>query len=279
MSDAADGRRGRAVRPRPGGGLRPHRPADRDGRASAGVRLLALPEACLGGYLTSLDGTAARRPPPLALDGPEIRRLAALAGDMVVTRGLLRDGRGRPVQQRGLRSGDGVLGNHRKVHQPLAEDACYRRGDRFARLRHPGRPARHDDLLRQGVSRSRPGRWRWTGPRSSSAFRPGRAAAPTRRGPGPGPVDAPLRPVRPGPGAGEPDRLAVGEPVGHVRRAALRRQRQGGGSRRRGAGQHGRRRGHGDRRTGRAGGAGTARRSMGHLRNRRPEAYLPVEVG
>jgi predicted amidohydrolase len=29
-------------------------------------------------------------------------------------------------------SGDGVLGNHRKVHQPLSEDATYRAGNEFA---------------------------------------------------------------------------------------------------------------------------------------------------
>jgi len=29
-------------------------------------------------------------------------------------------------------TGDGVLGNHRKVHQPLSEDATYRAGDGFA---------------------------------------------------------------------------------------------------------------------------------------------------
>ncbi|KMS82217.1 acyltransferase, partial [Streptomyces regensis] len=44
-----------------------------------GVQLLALPEACLGGYLANLDGDA-DGPPPLEADGPEIKRLAALAG-------------------------------------------------------------------------------------------------------------------------------------------------------------------------------------------------------
>ncbi|MGH3791545.1 MAG: nitrilase-related carbon-nitrogen hydrolase, partial [Pseudonocardiaceae bacterium] len=56
-----------------------------------GVRLLALPEAALGGYLADLDG-AAGPPPPLSPDGPEIRRLARLAGEMVVAVGYCEDG-------------------------------------------------------------------------------------------------------------------------------------------------------------------------------------------
>jgi predicted amidohydrolase len=115
-----------------------------------GVRLLALPEACLGGYLTSLDaprgddGASAVRngaggdpgPPPLRLDGPEIGRLASLAGDMVVTAGYCELGDGELAGGRLFNSvvcvhGDGVLGNHRKVHQPLGEGASYDRGGEF----------------------------------------------------------------------------------------------------------------------------------------------------
>jgi predicted amidohydrolase len=107
-----------------------------DARAQ-GVRLLALPEACLGGYLLSLDGDTSLDPgpPALALDGPEIRRLIDLAGDMTVIAGYCEaafDGQ----EQHRYNSvvcvhGDGVLGNHRKVHQPLGEDASYASGDRF----------------------------------------------------------------------------------------------------------------------------------------------------
>jgi N-carbamoylputrescine amidase len=96
-----------------------------------GVQLLALPEACLGGYLASLDG-GAEGPPPLLLDGPEIARLAALAGDMVVTAGYCELAGGQLYNSVVAVTGDGVLGNHRKVHQPLAEDDAYRAGDRFA---------------------------------------------------------------------------------------------------------------------------------------------------
>ena len=107
------------------------------------VRLLALPEACLGGYLTSLDSAREDKgtgelggPPPLRLDGPQIKRLAALAGDMTVTAGyceLADTGTGgeRLYNSVVCVSGDGVLGNHRKVHQPLGEGASYDRGGEF----------------------------------------------------------------------------------------------------------------------------------------------------
>jgi predicted amidohydrolase len=98
-----------------------------------GVQLLALPEACLGGYLLSLDNDADldAGPPALALDGPEIRRLAALAGDLVVVAGYCEADGDTRYNSVVCANGDGVLGNHRKVHQPLSEDASYASGDRF----------------------------------------------------------------------------------------------------------------------------------------------------
>jgi predicted amidohydrolase len=95
-----------------------------------GVGLLVLPEATLGGYLASLDGQA-EGPPALDLDGPEIRRLAALAGDVVVTAGFCERGDDTVYNSAVCVSGDGVLGVHRKVHQPLLESASYGAGDRF----------------------------------------------------------------------------------------------------------------------------------------------------
>ena len=105
-----------------------------------GVHLLALPEAALGGYLSSLhdDGAGADgdAPPQLDPDGPEVKRLAELAGDMVLTAGYCERGDsasgGLPYNSCVAVTGDGVLGRHRKVHQPLNENASYAAGDRFA---------------------------------------------------------------------------------------------------------------------------------------------------
>ncbi|WP_093421581.1 carbon-nitrogen hydrolase family protein [Saccharopolyspora flava] len=103
-----------------------------DHARSAGAALLALPEACLGGYLLSLDGASDDPgPPALELDGPEIRRLAALAGDMTVVAGYCEQDGDRRYNSAVCVSGDGVLGNHRKVHQPLGENASYDSGDTF----------------------------------------------------------------------------------------------------------------------------------------------------
>ncbi|WP_406449304.1 carbon-nitrogen hydrolase family protein [Streptomyces sp. NBC_01622] len=98
-----------------------------------GVGLLALPEACLGGYLLSLDDDSAldEGPPALALDGPEIRRLAVLAGELTVVAGYCEVSGDTRYNSVVCVTGDGVLGNHRKVHQPLSEDASYSSGDRF----------------------------------------------------------------------------------------------------------------------------------------------------
>ncbi len=95
-----------------------------------GVGLLALPEAALGGYLSDLAGSAPP-PPAFELDGPQIARLAELAGDLVVTAGYCEQDGERRFNSVVCVSGDGVLGNHRKVHQPLREDAHYTPGDRF----------------------------------------------------------------------------------------------------------------------------------------------------
>jgi N-carbamoylputrescine amidase len=95
-----------------------------------GVGLLVLPEACLGGYLTDLDG-AAELPPAFRVGGPEIARLAGLAGDMVVCAGFCETAGAKTYNSAVCVTGDGVLGVHRKVHQPLREDASYAAGDRF----------------------------------------------------------------------------------------------------------------------------------------------------
>ena len=101
-----------------------------DQARAAGVKLLALPEGALGGYLLSLDGTA-EPPPAFTFDSPEIRRLAGLAGDLVVTAGYAEAVDGLIYNSAVCVTGDGVLGHHRKVHQPLHEDAHFAAGDRF----------------------------------------------------------------------------------------------------------------------------------------------------
>lgn len=104
-----------------------------------GVRLLALPEACLGGYLSVLgsgrDGAHAESPdslpPAMDLDGPELVRVAAIAREMTVVVGLCESDAGRRFNSAAIVSGDGVLGVHRKVHQPLGENLHYDAGDGF----------------------------------------------------------------------------------------------------------------------------------------------------
>lgn len=98
-----------------------------------GVRLLALPEATLGGYLADLDGRGdVSLPPALDVDGPQIARLAELAGDIVVTAGFCESDGTRRFNSAICVNGDGVLGVHRKVHQPLGENASYDAGEGFA---------------------------------------------------------------------------------------------------------------------------------------------------
>jgi N-carbamoylputrescine amidase len=103
-----------------------------DEARAAGAALVALPEATLGGYLANLDGAGdVSLPPALDVDGAEVRRLAALAGDLVVTAGLCEaDGQTRYNTAVAV-TGSGLLGVHRKVHQPLGEGASYAAGDEF----------------------------------------------------------------------------------------------------------------------------------------------------
>ena len=104
-----------------------------------GAGLLVLPESALGGYIREPgpDESAPDVPAGLATDGPEIARLIALAGDMVICAGY------SELAPEGLYasavcvSGDGLLGHQRKVHlpPPSASPTC---GRRLRRLRHAG---------------------------------------------------------------------------------------------------------------------------------------------
>jgi nitrilase len=90
---------------------------------SRGARLVVLPECALGGYLTG---------EPVALDGPEIARLAELAGDTIVCAGFTEAGPdGRVYSSAVCVTGGGILGHHRKVHLPPSEAKLFTPGDSF----------------------------------------------------------------------------------------------------------------------------------------------------
>ncbi|KQR98611.1 acyltransferase [Williamsia sp. Leaf354] len=111
-----------------------------------GVDLLVFPDASLGGYIGDLRSPdLTELPPVLATDGPEIAAIIAAAGDMTVCVGYAevsddgpdaaRSGYNSPPRS-GYNSavcvsGDGILGTHRKVHQPAGESIAYTAGDRF----------------------------------------------------------------------------------------------------------------------------------------------------
>lgn len=105
----------------------------RDARA-AEVDLLVLPDATLGGYLDDLRRPDPRAmPPALTEDSPEVGRITELAGDMVICFGYTEeaDEDGRHHNAALCVTGDGVLGRHRKVHQPAGESTVYAAGDAF----------------------------------------------------------------------------------------------------------------------------------------------------
>lgn len=97
-----------------------------------GAGLVVLPEAALGGYVESLHGEDCDPPPALEVDGPELRRVARLARELVVCVGFCENGGGDVRHNAGaVLSGDGVLGVHRKVHLPLREDRFTTPGERL----------------------------------------------------------------------------------------------------------------------------------------------------
>lgn len=106
---------------------------------AAGVELLVLPDATIGGYLLDLHHPADSAdgiPPAIDLEGPEVQAIADAAGDMVVCFGIaerVRDEAGEHRYNTAVCvSGGEVLGTHRKVHLPLGESDAYRAGDGFA---------------------------------------------------------------------------------------------------------------------------------------------------
>jgi N-carbamoylputrescine amidase len=90
-----------------------------------GADMVVLPECALGGYMTGGAG--------VSVDGPEVARLAAIAGDTVVCAGFTEAGPdGSAYSSAVCVSGDGVLGHHRKVHLPPSERGTFAAGSEFA---------------------------------------------------------------------------------------------------------------------------------------------------
>lgn len=101
--------------------------------ARDGVQLLVFPDACLGGYLGDLrDPDPNDRPPALDPDGPELAAVIAAAGPMTVCLGYAEEAGNGRYNSAICVSGDGVLGRHRKVHQPAGEGLAYLAGNSFA---------------------------------------------------------------------------------------------------------------------------------------------------
>ena len=103
---------------------------------SAGVDLLVFPDATLGGYLSDLRHPDAHAlPPAVTEDSFEVGRVVAMARDMTVCFGYTEeevvDGQAHTYNAALCVTGDGILGRHRKVHQPAGAALAYRAGSTF----------------------------------------------------------------------------------------------------------------------------------------------------
>jgi nitrilase len=96
------------------------------------IDLLVLPDATLGGYIGSLSNPSpGERPPALSSDGPELLALCRMAGPMTVCVGYAERDGAEVYNAAACLCGEGILGRHRKVHQPAKESMIYAAGDRF----------------------------------------------------------------------------------------------------------------------------------------------------
>ncbi|MBI3215054.1 MAG: carbon-nitrogen hydrolase family protein [Mycobacterium sp.] len=104
------------------------------------VDFMVLPEAAIGGYLSSLGNhgdtvktTTKSLPPAIRLDGPEIARVQQIIGDLVIAIGfceLAEDGETR-YNAAAILDGNRIYGSYRKVHQPLGEGMSYSAGSGY----------------------------------------------------------------------------------------------------------------------------------------------------
>ncbi len=107
-----------------------------------GIDLLVLPDATVGGYLLDMvhPGPEAL-PPAVELDGPEVQAIADMAGDMTVCFGVaeraLEGGADVRYNSAVCVHGGLVLGTHRKVHLPLGESEAYQAGSGFSAFDSP----------------------------------------------------------------------------------------------------------------------------------------------
>ncbi|NDK91206.1 carbon-nitrogen hydrolase family protein [Gordonia desulfuricans] len=100
--------------------------------ARDGVDLLVFPDATLGGYIGDLRSPDPDDlPPALDPNGPELAAIAQAAGPMTVCIGYTEAAGDTRYNAAICVSGDGVLGTHRKVHQPAGESLAYGAGDSF----------------------------------------------------------------------------------------------------------------------------------------------------
>ncbi|MCF6386753.1 carbon-nitrogen hydrolase family protein [Mycobacterium sp. MBM] len=105
-----------------------------------GVDFMVLPEAAVGGYLSSLGNhgdtvktTSRSLPPAIRLDGPELARIQQIIGDLVIAIGfceLAEDGETR-YNAAAVLDGNRIYGTYRKVHQPLGEGMSYSAGSGY----------------------------------------------------------------------------------------------------------------------------------------------------
>jgi predicted amidohydrolase len=96
------------------------------------IDLLVLPDATLGGYIGSLSNPSpGERPPALDPNGPELQALCDMSGPMTVCVGYAEHDGASVYNAAACLCGDGILGRHRKVHQPARENVIYAAGDRF----------------------------------------------------------------------------------------------------------------------------------------------------